>query len=117
MSEIIKEIGDKKGMINALLSSEFYDVEFNRGEGVVEFTAHNELNEMLDITLVLDSDYFNKDYYYQPTNSCDPCDVKSKDNLNIQELDPDEVSEEWDNSDYVNSFYANIDKIVVVKNS
>ena len=115
--EIIKEVGDKADMIKALLKAEFYDVEFNRGEDVVTFTAHNDLNEMLNVTLVLDSEHFNKEIYYLPARANgDPTLVESKGKLNIHDLDPDEVFEEWENSDYVEIFYENLGKIEVYKN-
>lgn len=114
MSEIIKEVGSKKDMILALLNSKEYEIDFDRDNGIVNYISNCELNQMLDVQLCLDSDYFNKEIYYQPRFSSDPCDVQSKGNLNIMELDPDDL-EAWDDSDFCEVFYNNIDKIEVEK--
>ena len=65
----------------------------------------------MEMDLELDAEYFKKEKYEYARVSFDPCDIKSVGNLCINELDSDEVCEEWDDSDIVEVFNNNIEHI------
>lgn len=103
-----------KTQIQLHLTSNQFEWELSDDKCCVIFMDYSEFGNEMEMDLHLDAECFKKEKYEYARGSFDPCDIQSVGNLCINELDSDEVCDEWDDSEILEVFHNNIDKINLV---
>ena len=93
------------------LNSEQFEWELSDDKMDVVFMDMSDVGCDLEINLQLNAEYFKKEKYKLAHCSMDPCDIESVGNLCINELDSDDVNEQWDHEDIREVFMNNVEQI------